>query len=94
MLGWIRVVPQTMNRRTADAVHRVPREVITSRTKFQLSKAATAAHILVVLRSAVANIDEISRVMPPQPRPPPIITRRATRYVAHWPHVMGGDITR
>jgi DNA gyrase subunit A len=56
--------PQTMNLKDLLTLFIAFREqVITRRTKFQLSKARDRAHILVGLAIAVANIDEIIRVI-------------------------------
>src|SRR5260370_18978389 len=44
-------------------------QVVTRRTKFQLNKARDRAHILVGLAIAVANIDEIIRVIRTSPDP-------------------------
>ena len=44
-------------------------QVVTRRTKFLLNKARDRAHILVGLAIAVANIDEIIRVIRTSPDP-------------------------
>ena len=44
-------------------------QVITRRTKFLLNKARDRAHILVGLAIAVANIDEVIRVIRTSPDP-------------------------
>ena len=44
-------------------------QVITRRTKFLLNKARDRAHVLVGLAIAVANIDEIIRVIRTSPDP-------------------------
>ena len=62
--------PQTMNLKDLLTLFIAFREqVITRRTKFQLSKARDRAHILVGLAIAVANIDEIIRVIRTSPDP-------------------------
>ena len=50
-------------------------EVVSRRTKYLLDKARDRAHILVGLAIAVANIDEVIRLI----RTRPIPTRRARR---------------
>jgi len=62
--------PQTMNLRDFLTLFIAFREqVITRRTKFLLNKARDRAHILVGLAIAVANIDEIIRVIRTSPDP-------------------------
>ena len=62
--------PQTMNLKDLLTLFVAFREqVITRRTKFQLNKARDRAHILVGLAIAVANIDEIIRVIRTSPDP-------------------------
>jgi DNA gyrase subunit A len=75
--------PQTMNLRDLLTLFIAFREqVITRRTKFQLSKARDRAHILVGLAIAVANIDEIIRVIRTSPDPN---TARDTLMSRDWP---------
>jgi DNA gyrase subunit A len=57
-------------------------QVITRRTKFLLNKARDRAHILVGLAIAVANIDEIIRVIRTSPDPN---TARDTLMSRDWP---------
>ena len=57
-------------------------QVITRRTKFLLNKARDRAHILVGLAIAVANIDEIIRVIRTSPDP---ATARDTLMSRDWP---------
>jgi DNA gyrase subunit A len=57
-------------------------EVVTRRTKFLLNKARDRAHILVGLAIAVANIDEIIRVIRTSPDPS---TARDTLMSRDWP---------
>jgi DNA gyrase subunit A len=62
--------PQTMNLKDFLALFVAFREqVVTRRTKFRLNKARDRAHILVGLAIAVANIDEIIRVIRTSPDP-------------------------
>jgi DNA gyrase subunit A len=62
--------PQTMNLKDFLTLFVAFREeVITRRTKFLLNKARDRAHILVGLAIAVANIDEIIRVIRTSPDP-------------------------
>lgn len=57
-------------------------QVVTRRTKFLLNKARDRAHILVGLAIAVANIDEIIRVIRTSPDP---ATARDTLMSRSWP---------
>uniref|UniRef100_Q07MY3 DNA gyrase subunit A n=1 Tax=Rhodopseudomonas palustris (strain BisA53) TaxID=316055 RepID=Q07MY3_RHOP5 len=57
-------------------------QVVTRRTKFLLNKARDRAHILVGLAIAVANIDEIIRVIRASPDP---ATARDTLMSRDWP---------
>jgi DNA gyrase subunit A len=62
--------PRVMNLKDMLTVFVAFREqVITRRTKFQLNKARDRAHVLVGLAIAVANIDEIIRVIRTSPDP-------------------------
>jgi DNA gyrase subunit A len=62
--------PQTMNLKDFLTLFIAFREqVVTRRTKFMLNKARDRAHILVGLAIAVANIDEIIRVIRTSPNP-------------------------
>src|SRR5882762_1564043 len=75
--------PQTMNLKDFLTLFIAFREqVITRRTKFLLSKARDRAHILVGLAIAVANIDEIIRVIRTSPDPN---TARDTLMSRDWP---------
>ena len=75
--------PQTMNLKDLLTLFIAFREqVITRRTKFLLNKARDRAHILVGLAIAVANIDEIIRVIRTSPDP---TTARDTLMVRDWP---------
>jgi DNA gyrase subunit A len=75
--------PQTMNLRDFLTLFIAFREqVITRRTKFLLNKARDRAHILVGLAIAVANIDEIIRVIRTSPDP---TTARDTLMARDWP---------
>ncbi len=75
--------PQTMNLKDLLTLFIAFREqVITRRTKFLLSKARDRAHILVGLAIAVANIDEIIRVIRTSPDPN---AARDTLMSRDWP---------
>jgi DNA gyrase subunit A len=75
--------PQTMNLRDFLTLFIAFREqVVTRRTKFLLNKARDRAHILVGLAIAVANIDEIIRVIRTSPDP---TTARDTLMSRDWP---------
>jgi DNA gyrase subunit A len=75
--------PQTMNLRDFLTLFIAFREqVITRRTKFLLNKARSRAHVLVGLAIAVANIDEIIRVIRTSPNPN---TAREILMSRDWP---------
>jgi DNA gyrase subunit A len=75
--------PQTMNLKDLLTIFIAFREqVVTRRTKFLLNKARDRAHILVGLAIAVANIDEIIRVIRTSPDPN---TARETLMSRDWP---------
>jgi DNA gyrase subunit A len=75
--------PQTMNLKDLLTLFVAFREqVITRRTKFLLNKARDRAHILVGLAIAVANIDEIIRVIRTSPDPN---AARDTLMSRDWP---------
>ncbi len=75
--------PQTMNLKDLLTVFIAFREqVVTRRTKYLLAKARDRAHILVGLAVAVANIDEIIRVIRTSPDP---TTARDTLMSRDWP---------
>jgi DNA gyrase subunit A len=75
--------PQTMNLKDFLAIFIAFREqVVTRRTKFLLNKARDRAHILVGLAIAVANIDEMIRVIRTSPDP---TTARDTLMSRDWP---------
>ncbi|WLA79051.1 DNA gyrase subunit A [Bradyrhizobium elkanii] len=75
--------PQTMNLKDLLTIFVAFREqVVTRRTKFQLGKARDRAHILVGLAIAVANIDEIIRVIRTSPDPN---TAREALMSRDWP---------
>lgn len=62
--------PEQMNvRQMIEAFLSFREDVIARRTKFDLSKARDRAHILVGLATAVANIDEIIRLIRTSPNP-------------------------
>ena len=66
----------------ADAFIAFREQVVTRRTKFLLNKARDRAHILVGLAIAVANIDEVIRVIRTSPDPN---TARETLMARDWP---------
>jgi len=75
--------PQTMNLKDLLTVFIAFREqVVTRRTKYLLNKARDRAHILVGLAVAVANIDEIIRVIRTSPDP---TTARDALMARDWP---------
>ncbi len=75
--------PQTMNLKDFLTLFIAFREqVITRRTKFLLNKARDRAHILVGLAIAVANIDEVIRVIRTSPDP---TTARDILMARDWP---------
>ena len=75
--------PQLMNLKDLLTIFVAFREqVVTRRTKFLLNKARDRAHILVGLAIAVANIDEIIRVIRTSPDPN---TARETLMSRDWP---------
>src|SRR5213595_3761908 len=75
--------PQVMNLKDMLTLFVAFREqVVTRRTKFLLNKARDRAHILVGLAIAVANIDEIIRVIRTSPDPN---TARDTLMSRDWP---------
>ncbi|OQW57041.1 MAG: DNA gyrase subunit A [Proteobacteria bacterium SG_bin9] len=75
--------PQVMNLKDLLTVFIAFREqVVTRRTKFLLNRARDRAHILVGLAIAVANIDEIIRVIRTSPDPN---TARDTLMSRDWP---------
>ena len=75
--------PQVMNLKDLLTLFVAFREqVVTRRTKFLLNKARDRAHILVGLAIAVANIDEIIRVIRTSPDP---ATARETLMSRDWP---------
>jgi len=75
--------PQTMNLKDFLTLFIAFREtVVTRRTKHLLNKARDRAHILVGLAIAVANIDEIIRVIRTSPDP---TTARDTLMSRDWP---------
>ena len=75
--------PQVMNLKDLLTIFIAFREhVVTRRTKFLLNKARDRAHILVGLAIAVANIDEIIRVIRTSPDPN---TARETLMSRDWP---------
>jgi DNA gyrase subunit A len=65
-----------------DAFVHFREEVITRRTKFLLAKARDRAHVLVGLAIAVANIDEVIKLIRAAPDP---ATARAQLMEREWP---------
>jgi DNA gyrase subunit A len=62
--------PELMNlRKVLDCFLTFREEVVARRTKFELSKARNRAHVLVGLALAVANIDEVIRIIRHAPDP-------------------------
>ena len=75
--------PEVMNLKDMIAAFtRYREEVITKRTKYDLSKARDRAHVLVGLAIAVANIDEIIALIRKAPDP---ATARAQLLERDWP---------
>ena len=75
--------PQVMNLKDLLTIFVAFREqVVSRRTKFLLNKARDRAHVLVGLAIAVANIDEIIRVIRTSPDP---ATARDTLMARDWP---------
>ncbi|WP_315720240.1 MULTISPECIES: DNA gyrase subunit A [unclassified Bradyrhizobium] len=75
--------PQTMNLKDLLTIFVAFRErVVTRRTKYLLNKARDRAHILVGLAVAVANIDEVIRVIRTSPDP---ATAREALMSRDWP---------
>ena len=65
-----------------EAFVRFREEVITRRTKFELNKARDRAHILLGLVTAVANLDEVVRIIRGSPNP---AAARAALIAREWP---------
>jgi len=75
--------PEQMNlRQILQAFLKFREEVVARRTKFELNKARDRAHVLVGLALAVANIDEIIRIIRSAPDP---ATARAQLLAKAWP---------
>ncbi len=75
--------PEQMNvRRMIEAFLAFREEVIARRTKFDLSKARDRAHILVGMATAVANIDEIIKIIRTSANPKEARERLIAR---NWP---------
>jgi DNA gyrase subunit A len=71
-----------MNLKDLLRLHRVPRGGGHRRTKFLLNKARDRAHVLVGLAIAVANIDEVIRLIRAAPDP---ATAREELMGRDWP---------
>ncbi|MEO0981341.1 MAG: DNA gyrase subunit A [Pseudomonadota bacterium] len=75
--------PELMNLRSVlDAFIRFREEVVARRTKHELGKARDRAHVLVGLALAVANIDEVIRIIRHSPDP---ATAREQLLAKDWP---------
>ena len=75
--------PELMNlRKVLDCFLAFREEVIVRRTKFDLNKARDRAHVLVGLAMAVANIDEVIRIIRHSPDP---ATAREQLLAKAWP---------
>ena len=75
--------PQQMNlREILQAFIRFREDVVARRTKFELNKARNRAHLLVGLALAVANIDEVIRIIRQAPDPN---TARERLLEREWP---------
>lgn len=75
--------PQQMNlREILQAFIRFREDVVARRTKFELNKARNRAHLLVGLALAVANIDEVIRIIRQAPDPN---TARERLLERDWP---------
>ncbi|HAQ77775.1 MAG TPA: hypothetical protein DCR96_14920, partial [Hyphomonas sp.] len=62
--------PELMNlRKVLDCFVAFRQEVVVRRTKHELNKARDRAHVLVGLAMAVANIDEVIRIIRYSPDP-------------------------
>ncbi len=76
-------VPELLSLRTVlQAFIKFREEVVARRTKFELNKARNRAHMLVGLALAVANIDEVIRIIRHSPDP---ATARAQLMAKAWP---------
>jgi len=83
MMALDRGKPELMNLKQLIAAFTSFREeVITRRTKFELAKARDRAHVLVGLAIAVANIDEVIRLIRTAPDPS---TARERLMARDWP---------
>ncbi|MDX5365262.1 MAG: DNA gyrase subunit A, partial [Alphaproteobacteria bacterium] len=75
--------PELMNlKQFLEIFVRFREEVISRRTKFELAKARDRAHVLVGLAIAVANIDEVIKLIRTAPDP---ATARESLMARHWP---------
>lgn len=84
--------PEQMNvRDMLEAFLAFREEVIARRTKFDLGKARDRAHILVGLATAVANIDEIIRLIRTSPNP---AAAREALTSRNWPAESMGALIR
>ncbi|MFB9374835.1 DNA gyrase subunit A [Algimonas porphyrae] len=84
--------PEQMNvRQMLEAFLSFREDVIARRTKFDLAKARDRAHILVGLATAVANIDEIIRLIRTSPNP---AAAREALTARNWPAESMGALIR
>ncbi len=75
--------PELMNlKQLLEAFVAFREEVVTRRTRFLLAKARDRAHVLVGLAIAVANIDEVIRLIRAAPNP---AAAREQLMARHWP---------
>src|SRR5690606_30294421 len=80
MMALDRGKPELMNlKQLIQAFTSFREEVVTRRTKFELAKARDRAHVLVGLAIAVANIDEVIRLIRTAPDPATARERLMTR---------------
>lgn len=83
MMALDRGKPELMNlKQLVAAFTHFREEVVTRRTKFELAKARDRAHVLVGLAIAVANIDEVIRLIRTAPDPS---TARERLMARDWP---------
>ncbi|WP_424469616.1 DNA gyrase subunit A [Parvibaculum sp.] len=83
MMALDRGRPELMNlKQLIEAFTHFREEVVTRRTKFELAKARDRAHVLVGLAIAVANIDEVIRLIRTAPDP---ATARERLMARDWP---------
>ena len=92
MLALNNGTPEQMNlRQILTAFIRFREEVVARRTKFELNKARNRAHLLVGLALAVANIDEVIRIIRNAPDPN---SARESLLEKSWPIADMGPLIR